>query len=469
MELTAGRTRGETLNSAEKKRAMDSEESVIGAMMLSPEALQYAASNLKTEELFFSHHRNVFRVLLEMSSKGKDIDYKTVVEELQTVRGELESMADEYYEKYYIEALPDTCPNPFNIRSYCRFVREFSNTRKVRELGERLLSTSDTGLSPDELMAEARRILETGTDEIVGQEIKSVSDIVDDYQDKLIKRITGPEGISGLSTGFDHLDNLTNGFHCPSITLVGGTPGSGKTSLLVQMSQQVVKANKVPVLYYSLEHSTEFLLNKTTSRLTNINNRKIVRNGAFGPFDPEVDKVRSELEKFKNDIASHLYLHGSRDGFDFTEAENEAKYLMRKHNVESCLVIIDSLHNLTPSSKTISEYETINLVIDHLITLNSNLNSPVVGVSQFARSAYDAKGRNDVMRGFRGSGRLEYCADLAMVLETRQATWNENPRDVKLVVAKNRMDREGKIYFRFHTDTSAFVETDVPWPEDEEA
>lgn len=290
--------------------------------------------------------------------------------------------------------------------------------------------------------------------------IKSLGQALEEWQEKIIGWQTG-QAFTGLETGFPHLDNLINGL--VGIIVVGGGTSGGKTTLFGQLAYQVAAKNGVPVLLFSLEQRVEDILVRILSGISGVVNRDIAR-GSLGPFSPEASELDKAFDTLKP-FAGLLYISGPEGGFRFDRVADIARHAMREHDADRCLVMIDSLHDIAINGRYSNETQRLNMVCRGVVKLAADIGSPVIVTSEINRQSYErAETREQALRCFRDSGRIEFCADLAMILECREGTFNWNPRDMRLRVLKNRMGETGNVYFQFFTNISTFRETDTVWP-----
>ena len=240
---------------------------------------------------------------------------------------------------------------------------------------------------------------------------------------------------------------------------MGGLTSCGKSTFVAQLACQVAEMNGVPVILYSLEQDVYDLVVRTMSRLSGTVNRDIAQ-GRLGLFSPETDRLRKAFDDFRS-LADLLYFFGPETGFSFRAATDAARHVMHEHETDECLMVIDSVQDILPGGQGM-EYEKMNAVCREIVHLAAELESPVIVTSEINRDAYERAGesREAALKAFRGSGRLEYCSDIAMVMDHREGTFECIPRHVRVRVLKNRMGETGTVFFKFFTPVSDFRETD---------
>jgi replicative DNA helicase len=423
---------------------LDAEESALGSAMLSAEALEIIALALDAKDFSLDQHRIIFRALLNLRAQGKPADPTVLAGELKN-RGELEAAGD----RAYILLLTDTCPNPYNAQHYAALVKEAANLRRIIKAGQEL---ENAGYSREDALDALSRAQDVVNDRSLesnlGGELLSEGDNLAAFAQEIVSRQIGGD-ITGLATGFTHLDHVTNGLN-QGLMVIGGSPSCGKTTLAFQLANQVAEYNAIPVLYYSLDQAVEDLRIRTLSRLTNIENRDIFR-GRLKPGSAGVKHLEDIVSGYK-ETADLLYLFGPGHNFSIERAGLTARRVMREHKADKCFVVVDYLQKVYPQQKSYSEYERLNVVVSQLSNLAGDLRSPVLAISEVNRASYQKKS----LRAFKDSGRIEYGADVAGLLISETAGGPR--RKVDLHVVKNRNGERATINFDFWANVSTFKE-----------
>jgi replicative DNA helicase len=433
----------------------EAEESILGAMLLSAEALEVAAYILTPEDFYNDQHGTIYKALLALRSQDKTPDPLVLADYLKE-RGTLEAVGD----RAYIYLLQGTCPNPDNARHYARQVKDKANRRRVIDKAQRIENAAYIDQAPEELLAEVQRLaFDIEAERHIGGALESERDNLGAFMQALKDR-QAERDFNGLDSGYAHFNRVCNGLG-QGLFVIAGAPSCGKTTFVKQLLDQVAALNNVPCLFFSLEQSAEELRIKTLSRLSGIENRNIMR-GRLATDSAGWEKVKGAAEKL-GEYAERVYLveadrHTTVDAIRLT-----ASRAMRKAGADRCFIAIDYLQKMPASEKFEGAKERMDFLTSELRRLSRDLDSPVLVISSENRMGYKKKGL-DV---FKESGEIEYSADIAGVLleEERQG----DMRLVNLHIVKNRNGERATIQFDFDPQVSRFNEvgkTDYREPEE---
>jgi replicative DNA helicase len=426
---------------------LEAEASVLGAAILSTDALDVAAQALIPKDFYLEQHRIVFKALTDLRSQGRPPDPVVLADYLRD-QGTLETAGD----LAYIYSLIGDTPNPHNAGHYARQVKEKANRRRLIEKGHEIATAAYHNLdSPEELLAEIQRLaFDLETERHIGGDLEHEADGLPGFMGELEDRQTGG-GVSGLLTGFEHLDNVCNGLG-QGLFVIAGAPSAGKTTFVKQVLDQVAELNGVPCLFFSLEQSAEELRIKTLSRLSGISNRGIMK-GRLENDSAGWEKVRQAGETYAG-YGPSVYLVEADQKTTVDAMRLTASRAMRRAGADRCFIAVDYLQKLPAGGKFDGAKERIDFLTSELRRLSRDLDSPVLVISSENRLGYKKHGL-DV---FKESGEIEYSADIAGVLLEEER--HGDTRQVNLHIVKNRNGGRATIQFDFTPRLSMFKEVD---------
>lgn len=316
----------------------------------------------------------------------------------------------------------------------------------------------------------------TGTAGLSGTqvpELLSEAGVLPGFVDWLIS-IQAKRDFLGWDTGWTHLNRVINGL-TPGLFILGGGPGSGKTTYLLQLAWQVAELNHVPVIYYSLDQAVDDLRIRTVSRVLNIENRDLFR-GRLDPAGAEVKQLAGLVSSLRGEelfidnedgilgAADYMYFADRGRPFSVERVERDVRQALEAHEAEKCLIVVDYLQRIVLEGSTGTDYAKINTIVGQLSSLAGKLESPVIAISELNRASYGEK----TLAGFKDSGRLEYAADVCGVLPREREPGNF-PRKVELHILKNRNGERATIKYDFWLGGSEFVERQkIDFIDDEE-
>ena len=275
--------------------------------------------------------------------------------------------------------------------------------------------------------------------------------VVADAKARADRREATGSSIMGLPTGFGRLDDLLNGLE-PGLLILAGRPGMGKTTLANLIGAKVAETG-VPVLYVSYENSRDSLILKHLCRLSGIPETKVRR----GLADPVVLGVMAQQFGAK---AASLYYIEATAGTTVESIRAQGLQLRRRHNSDSCLVIVDYLQKMAPTAGFDGLRENVGAIASQLRDLSRSLNAPVLALASLNRAGYE-EGKMAGMANLKESGEIEYGADVVMLLNEGKSDGPPmgDGKPVTLRIAKNRGGEAGTdVALVFRPSTGDFRE-----------
>jgi replicative DNA helicase len=257
--------------------------------------------------------------------------------------------------------------------------------------------------------------------------------------------------LSGVPTGFKDLDNILSGFQKSDLIILAARPSFGKTSLALDIARYASINKGVPVGIFSLEMSTQQIVDRFISAESHVNLRKL-RNGYFDEDDfPRISDALNKLKKapiFIDDAASNNVL----------QMRAMARRLQADHG-NLGLIIIDYLQLMQPRTSSESMVQQITEVSRSLKALARELNVPVLAVSQLSRAVETRHPPIPRLSDLRESGSIEQDADVVMFIyrEDRYKENSQKQNQAEVMVAKHRNGPLGQVSLYFNQDISSFV------------
>jgi hypothetical protein len=266
----------------------------------------------------------------------------------------------------------------------------------------------------------------------------------------------GGDGIMGVRSGIDRLDEILGGFQ-PGLTILSGGPGTGKTTFALQVALSVADT-EAPALYLTFENTPEQLTRRGIAAVGGMDS-KDVRRGRVPMKD-----VQAAAERW-NERARRLAIVDGHGKLTRPQIRAKAQRHMNRFGAERCLVVVDYLQFYAKIADDLGGMETrakVEVMGDELRNeVGKRLRSPVLAISSQSRRGYNGDGEAKVrLDTLKESGDLEYTADAVAFLtpplkdETRQATGKAKALD--LTVAKNRHGEKGAVELIFRPDHGTF-------------
>ena len=430
---------------------LDAERSVLGAVLLDNHTLDLAIEKLKPEDFFLDQHRRVFQQMIVLGESQQAIDLVTLTEQLHR-QGDLEAAGG----AAYLAQLVDGVPRISNIEHYARIVKEKSmlrglihQTHAIQQQAFEAEEEADTILDYAEssifqLAEERVRAGLIGARELVQKNIGRLEQIF-----KEGKRITG------LSTGYAQLDNLTSGLQPSELIILAARPSMGKTSLALNLVENVAirrEEKPAPVAVFSLEMSKESLLQRLLASAARVDSHKF-RTGHLGRDDWA--RMTQALARIAE---APLWID---DAGSSSVVEIGAKARRMKRDKGLSLVIVDYLQLISSRGRFNSRNDEVSSMTRGLKGLAKELKVPVIVLSQLTR-APERDERRPQLADLRDSGAIEQDADVVIFIHRpnvyKHDQTPEERAEAEIIIAKQRNGPTDKVGFVFLSQFTRFEE-----------
>ena len=427
---------------------MEAERSILGAILLDNNALNPALEKLKPEDFFHDHNRRIYQQMVDLGEAQQPIDLVTLTDQLQR-RGELESSGG----AAYVSQLMDGVPHVTNVEHYAQIVKEKSMLRALIHAThsiqqQALEGEEDADAILDRAESDIFRLAEDRTRlGLVG-----VRDVVRENFERISQIFTEGKRITGLSTGYHQLDNLTSGFQPSELLILAARPSMGKTAFALNIAENVAMRGNKPVAIFSLEMSKESLLLRMLSSDAQIDSHKF-RTGHLSREDG--GKIPVSLSRIAE---APLWID---DGGSSTVVEMGAKLRRMKRDKGLSLVVVDYLQLISARGRFGSRNEEVSSITRGLKMMAKELHVPVLCLSQLTR-APEREDRRPQLSDLRESGAIEQDADVVMFINRPNAFKpDEAPEErakTEILIAKQRNGPTDRIHFIFRNAYTRFEE-----------
>ena len=428
---------------------IEAEQAVLGAMLISKEAIAEAAQILNPVDFYREAHRIVYEAMLDLSNKNQAVDNLTVIEQLNKA-GLLEKVGG----IAFVTALANTVPTAANVIFYAKIVKEKSLMRRLINTATAIATMGyEDSEDADTIMDKAEKmILEIAANRKTS-DFTPIKQIVIDTFSKIEGLYESKGGLTGLSTGFKDLDHLTTGLQPSDLILVAARPSMGKTAFTLNIASHVaIKENK-PVAFFSLEMSKEQLMQRMLCAEGLIESQRL-RVGDLDEQDWQ--KLIAAADKFSK---APLYIDDT-PGISIMELRSKARRLQQEKGLS--LILIDYLQLMQGRNNKGSDnrQQEISEISRSLKSLARELNVPVIALSQLSRSVESRQIKKPMLSDLRESGSLEQDADIVMFLY-REDYYNaetENKNITDVIIAKHRNGPVDSIQLFFHKQFTKFAD-----------
>ncbi|WP_442910938.1 replicative DNA helicase [Kitasatospora sp. NBC_01266] len=425
------------------------EQSVLGGMMLSKDAIADVVEVLKPLDYYRPAHELIHSAILDLYARGEPADPITVASEL-TKRGELTRVGG----PGYLHTLVNSVPTAANAEYYAEIVHERAVLRRLVEAGTRIAGMGYAAEGDvDEIVNAAQAEIYAVTEQRTSEDYAPLADIMEGALDE-IEAIGSRQGqMSGVPTGFADLDALTNGLHPGQMIVIAARPAMGKSTLALDFSRACSITNGLPSVIFSLEMGR----NEIAMRLLSAEARVALHHMRSGNMtDDDWTRVARRMPDV---TAAPLYID---DSPNLSMMEIRAKCRRLKQRQDLKLVVIDYLQLMQSggSRRAESRQQEVSDMSRNLKLLAKELEVPVIALSQLNRGPEQRTDKKPMVSDLRESGSIEQDADMVILLHREDAYEKESPRagEADLIVAKHRNGPTATITVAFQGHYSRFVD-----------
>ena len=417
---------------------IEAEQSVLGGILLEPEALSRVLEILQEEDFYREGHRKIFSAMVALYQKGTPVDLITLTESLLT-RQTLEGIGG----ASYLTSLTDAIPSAVNIEVYARIVREKSILRRLINLTTEIANKSyQFSGEVEEILDQAEKSIFEITAAKITPHIYPLSEVIKDSFQTIEALYERKERISGVPTGFTKLDQMTSGFQPSDLIIIAGRPSMGKTAFALDIARNAATQAEIPAVIFSLEMSRQQLAIRMLCSEARVDSYKL-RSGFIGERDwPRLTNAAGLLSE------APIYID---DSPALSVLQMRAKARRLKSEKGLGLAVVDYLQLMSGRGGADRREQEISESSRSLKALAKQLNIPVVALSQLNRKVEDRTDRRPFMADLRESGAIEQDADVILFIY-RDEMYDENSKQkgtAEVIIGKQRNGPIGKITLAF--------------------
>lgn len=417
----------------------EAEESVLGALLLDKDAIVAVAEFLKPDDFYDERHRQIYECALELYEERIPIDVLTVAERLKKKKA-----LKEIGGVTYLAELANKVPTAAHVEHYGKIVKDAATKRSLMAAATKLVDLSlDDSLGADELLDKAESAVFSLTQKHVARAFTSVRDALTESFDRLDELHKQAEGLRGVPTGFKDIDNALAGMQRSNLIILAARPGVGKTSLALNIAQNLTVTYKRPVGFFSLEMSKEELVDRLLVAQADIDAWRL-KTGKLSEED------FTKLSNAMGELAEAPLFIDDTPALSILEMRTKARRLQVEHGVD--LLIVDYLQ-LARSRQLENRVQEVSEVSQGLKNLARELKIPVLALSQLSRAVEQRGEKRPQLADLRESGSIEQDADVVMFLWREDS---EDPGNIVLDVAKHRNGPLASIKLYFKGDRIKF-------------
>ncbi len=370
------------------------EQSVLGGMMLSKDAIADVVEVLRGNDFYRPAHELIYDAVLDLYGRGEPADAVTVSDEL-TKRGDLGRVGG----APYLHTLISSVPTAANAGYYARIVRERAVLRRLVEAGTKIvqLGYATTGGDVDDIVNAAQAEVYAVTERRTSEDYLPIGQIIEPTVDEIEAAGHRGEGMIGVPTGFADLDRLTNGLHPGQMIVLAARPAIGKSTLGLDIARSASIHNGLTSVIFSLEMSRTEITMRMLSAEAKIPLQKL-RQGRLEDSDwTKMARTMGELSD------APLFIDDSPN-MSLMEIRAKCRRLKQRHDLK--IVIIDYLQLMSSGKRVESRQQEVSEFSRALKLLAKELEVPVIAISQLNRGPEQRTDKKPQMSDLRESGCL---------------------------------------------------------------
>ena len=439
--------------------SIEAERAVLGAILLNKDAFDAVSSIVKAEDFYSDNHRVIYEAIASIVGKNQRADYVLLSEELKKSQ-KLEAVGG----ILYLTNLTTDIVDVYNVEDHAKIVRDKAHLRKLIHVANAVESMAyrEEEETEDIVNRAEQMVLDVSGTTKGESSFSAMRDVVYETIDR-INELQRHKGIlTGVSTGFKDLDNLTSGLQKSDLILVAARPSMGKTAFTLNIAQNVAMKSKKNVAFFSLEMSKTQLVARVLAAVAGINSGRI-RNGQLSQED--WGKAINAL----NDLAEAPLYIDDTSGLTPQLMKKKLRRLIQEHG-ELGLVVVDYIQLMENGGKKMADnrQQEVSAISRQLKIMAREFNVPLIALSQLSRGVESRADKTPMLSDLRESGSLEQDADIVAFLNRENYQDTEDTSDgveTQVIIRKHRNGELGIVKLWFEGAYTRF--RDLAYREDD--
>ena len=436
-------------------QAPDMEKAVLGALMIDKDAYLEVCDLLRPESFYEPRNQMVYEAIQQLSMEESPVDVLTVVDKLEKT-GNLNEVGG----PGYIAELSSMVVTSANIEYHANVVAEKYLSRQMAHyvsiIGKK---TYDETYDIKDVIQEADSLLLEISQKSVKKDYSVLAPIVNQAVKVVEAAYANKGGLTGISTGFYKLDDMTCGWQKSDLVIIAGRPAMGKTAFALSLAKNIAVDQKIPMAFFSLEMTSVQLANRLMANNCQIEGHKLLSGQLKRDDWDRLDKHLNSL------LEAPLYIDDT-EGIPVMELRTKIRRLVKEHHIE--LVMVDYLQLMTASGMRYNNrQEEISLISRALKGMAKEFNIPIIALSQLNRGVdtrEGPEGKRPRLSDLRESGAIEQDADMVIFLHRPEYYGLPQSEDgsidyrgkAEVIISKHRKGAVGIIMMDFKGEYTRF-------------
>ncbi len=436
---------------------LEAEQSILGAMMLSRDAIALVAGTVKPDYFYREAHAHIFRSIIELYQKNEPVDLVTVSSQLKKI----DKLEESGGRRYLAEVL-DSVPSAASVEKYGQIVTDKAVLRKLIDAGGKIIDRSyDHSGEVDFVLESAQKTILDICKERVREDFVKLDQVLKVVFDN----IQNKEQILGVSSGFADLDALTSGFNKGDLIILAARPAMGKTTLALNFATNAAVHKKQAVAIFSLEMPKDQLALRLLSSEAKLDSKRLRTENLHD------HEYRTLMHALGNLSEAPIYID---DSPAISPMELRAKTRRLQAEADIKLIVVDYLQLMRSAKRQVeSRFQEVSEIVRELKAFAKEAGIPIIALSQLSRDVERRQDKRPQLSDLRESGEIEQTADLVLMLhrddyyDPAAQNAGHHTSATELIISKHRNGPTGTVKVVFRKDISKFMsaETRVAVPQ----
>ena len=424
----------------------EAEQSVIGSMIMSEDAIDIASEKITGEDFYSRQYGVLFDAMVELHTEGKPVDLITLQNRLQE-----KDVPPELAGIDAIREIMEIVPTSANVRHYAEIVYEKSILRKLIKITEGITNECFQGKGAlNDILADTEKKIFGLLQNQQSGDMESIKSIVMRTIDSIEAVAKNKGSVTGVETGFYDLDAMTAGFQKSDLIIVAARPSMGKTAFVLNIAEYAAVKHDTAVAIFSLEMSKDQLVKRILAMNSRVDSQDI-RTGNLE------DEDWAKLVESAATISRSKLLIDDTPGISVMELRSKCRKMKLEHNIG--MIIIDYLQLMSGSKNNgESQQQVISDISRSLKAIAREINVPVIALSQLSRAVEQRPDKRPMLSDLRESGAIEQDADVVMFIY-RDDYYNKDSEEKgisEIIIGKQRNGPTGTVKLLWENKLTKF-------------
>lgn len=434
-------------------QAVDVEEAVLGALMLERDAFIGVADVLVEECFYKEEHREIFKVIKNLSMQDKPVDLLIVTQELKN-----KDLLEKVGGPFYITQLTSKVASAAHLEFHARIIaQKYIQRELIRSCSEIESNAYDDNKDVDELINEAESAIFKISEGNIKKETQPIKPLLKEAVHLIEEASKRNDGLSGIPSGFTKVDRITAGWQKTDLVIIAARPAMGKTAFVLSMMRNIAVDWKKPVAMFSLEMSSIQLVNRIIASESQLGSDKIKKGSLQGD---DWDRLNNAIQVLDE---APIFIDDT-PALSIFEFRAKTRRLKMQHDIG--IILVDYLQLMTAGSDNRgSREQEVSLISRSLKAIAKELDVPIIALSQLNRSVESREGKRPQLSDLRESGAIEQDADIVCFIHrpeyygiTEDEEGNSLRNVAELIIAKHRNGAVGDVKLTFIKELAKFMD-----------